>query len=73
MDIPVPYSIKEVKTLHLPLITTTVAYHIEYEEQTVMVLYSLPTAKTVCDAMNIAFRVGYIDGAKDKVLQSKIF
>lgn len=71
MNIPKPYSIKEI-TVSLQLGMTRSNYHIMYDGQSIMTLFAPNVAKTVCDAMNIAYRVGYIDGANDLALQSRL-
>jgi len=71
VNIQQPYTVKE-QTVGLVLGMTRVNYHIMYDEQSIMVLFAPGVAKTVCDAMNIAYRVGYIDGANDLALQSRL-
>jgi hypothetical protein len=71
MNIPQPYSIKEVQ-VGLVLGMTRYNYHIMYDDQSIMTLFAPGVAKTVCDAMNVAYRVGYIDGANDLALQRRL-
>jgi hypothetical protein len=65
-----PYSVKS-KTIGLGLNMTCENYYIMYEDQIIMILFAPGAARTVCDAMNAAYRVGWFDKEKNDFINEQ--